>query len=54
MPKKMKLFLKDELTFIEKFYYLMDMLISNQQNFKIEAIFFCRCKLSTNIIYVFC
>ena len=36
----MKLFLKDELTFKEKFYYLMDILISNQQIFKIEAIFF--------------
>ena len=40
MPKELQLFSKDELTFKEKFYNLMDLLISNQQNFKYEAIFF--------------
>ena len=40
MPKEIQLFLKDELTFEEKFYKLMDLLISNQVNFKFEAIIF--------------
>ena len=40
MPKELQLFLKDELTFREKFYKLMDLLISNQGNFKFEAIIF--------------
>ena len=40
MPKELKLFLKEELTFIEKFYKLMDILLSSQQNFKIESLFF--------------
>ena len=40
MPKELKLFLKEELTFIEKFYKLMDILLSSQQSFKIESLFF--------------
>ena len=40
MPKQLELFLKEELTFREKFYKLMDILISNQQNNKYEALFF--------------
>ena len=40
MPKEVQLFLKDELTFREKFYKLMDLLISNQGKFKFEAIIF--------------
>ena len=34
------MFLKDELYLIEKFYKLMDILISNQQNYKFEPFFF--------------
>jgi len=40
MPKELQLFLKDELTFKEKFYKLMDILLSSQKNYKYEAIFF--------------
>ena len=40
MPKELQLFLKDELTFREKFYKLMDLLISNQGNFKFETFIF--------------
>ena len=40
MPNKLKLFLKDELTFNEKFCKLMDLLITNQPNSAFEPIFF--------------
>ena len=40
MSRELQLFLKDELDFKEKFYKLMDILISNQQNYHLEAIFF--------------
>ena len=40
MSKSLQLFLKDELTFKEKFYKLMDLLISEQNNVKAEAFVF--------------
>jgi len=40
MPKEVELFLKEELTFSEKFYKLMDVLISEQHDCLEEAIFF--------------
>ena len=40
MPKELKLFLKEELTFKEKFYKFMDLLISNQPDSRFEALFF--------------
>ena len=40
MPKELKLFSKDDLLFNEKFYKLMDLLISNQPYSKFESLFF--------------
>ena len=40
MPKEIELFLKEELSFTEKFYKLMDILISEQHDCLGEAIFF--------------
>ena len=52
MSKDLQLFLKDELYLIEKFYKLMDILISNQQNYKFEPFFFSWIKLSSNIVNI--
>ena len=38
MPKELQLFLKDELTFKEKFYKFMDILISNQPDSRLETL----------------
>ena len=40
MSKELQLFLRDELTFKEKFYKLMDLLISEQNNVKVESLIF--------------
>jgi len=40
MKKEMKLFLKDDLTFKHKFYILMDLLISNQAESRLESFLF--------------
>ena len=40
MSSKFSLFLKEKLTFTEKFYILMDLLISNQNPSRIESIMF--------------
>ena len=39
MPKELRLFLKEELTFKEKFYKFMDILISNQPDSRFESLF---------------
>ena len=40
MPKEIKLFQRDELSFAEKFYKLMDILITNQPDSRFEPLLF--------------
>ena len=40
MKKEMKLFLKEDLSFKHKFYILMDLLISNQSETRVESFLF--------------
>jgi hypothetical protein len=40
MKKEMSLFLKDDLPFRHKFYILMDLLISNQAETRVESFLF--------------